>query len=155
MAETRFHLVSGILREGKYFDISVPEIIRAIESEEGQAEIFCDHCTVDEGVELEVPLRLRIGGSVMEPESWQVALLMHSVRIDGIDDESFYFDADGQEREGWHRHEWDRRENSCEREKRPIAGLDDCPSLEIFLYEVFRQMRIRWNKVDHGTLFDN
>ena len=58
MAETRFHLVSGILREGKYFDISVPEIIRAIESEEGQAEIFCDHCTVDEGVELEVPLRL-------------------------------------------------------------------------------------------------
>lgn len=155
MSETRFHLVPGILREDKYFDISMAEIIRSIESEEGQVEIFCEHGTIDDGVEIEVPLRLRIGGSVMEPESWQVALLMHSTRIDGIDNESFYFDADGLEREGWHRHEWNRRHNSCEREKRPIDGLDDCPSLEIFLYEVFRQMRIRWNRVDHGTLFNN
>ena len=143
----------GILEEEKYFDISMAEIVRAIESEEGQVEIFCDHCTIHEGLEIVVQLRLRIGGSLTEPESWQVALLLHSIRIDGVDHESWYTALDGEEREGWHRHQWNRRESSADRTKCPVEGLEDCPSLEIFLYEVLRKMGIRWNRVDNGNLF--
>lgn len=155
MPDELFHLVPLIVQEDKYFDISMDEISREVQSGSGSAEVKTDHFVVmPGGIQAVAPLRLRVAGAEV-PESWVVALLMHNTRIDGVDHEDWFESSDGNECEGWHRHVWDHRNKTADDTKCPTDGLDGCLNLEAFLRRVFDKMRILLNRVDHGALFDN
>jgi hypothetical protein len=155
MPDELFHLVPLIVREDKYFDVSMDEITREVRTGSGSAEIRGDYfVTTPDGFQACAPLRLRVAGAQV-PESFVVALLMHNTRIDGIDHEDWFESPDGNECEGWHRHVWDQRNKTADDMKCPTDGLEDCLNLESFLRRAFDKMRILLNRVDHGTLFDN
>ena len=144
-----FGLVTQIRNDDKYFDVSVPEMVRSV-TDAGEINARCEHCVSTDGGEVYVELKLRVGGSPVSPDSWAVAMIMQNRRIDGIDHEDWFNDIDGNECEGWHRHMWNPSVCSCEDYKVPVAGLDDAPALEYFLYRALREMKIIWSQVDHG-----
>ena len=155
MGNNYFHLVPAIVCENKYIDTSVQAIIRAAHSETYKPQITQGFFTTDQdGTEVSLQLTVNIGGSVDDWSGWSVALIMHSVRIDGIDHEPVYTDRHGQECEGWHRHVWDEKSQQADILKVPIGGFDACPSLENFLFRISKAMNITWNGADDADLFE-
>jgi hypothetical protein len=153
MATNYFELVPQIVAEEKFFDVSVAGIIRAVGSEEYKAQFKYPHVTKrTDGTEAEVQLTVNFGGSV--EAGWQVAVIMHGVRIDGIDFEESYTDQNGKEQSGWHRHVWCGVKLTSDRNKTPISGLDECVSLEVFIYFVSQVMNLKWNRIDNGEMLD-
>jgi hypothetical protein len=152
-AENHLDLVAGIVAEEKFFNVSVLAIVRAVCSEGYKAQYKCVHPTKGiDGREIDVQLTVNFGGS--SEAGWQVALIMHGIRIHGIDFEESYEDGDGNEQSGWHRHVWCPSVLSSEKNKFPVAGLEEFVSLEIFIYFVSRLMKLKWNRNDDGEMLD-
>lgn len=69
----------------------------------------------DDGTEVTVIVRLIIHrGQKDKLETLAAAVLVHDIRVAGIDFESRYKDAGGQRATGWHLHDWDVSANSSE-----------------------------------------
>jgi hypothetical protein len=155
MARDFFHLVPRIVQEPKYVDVSVRAIIRAICSEAFKPQFTREFVTEDsDGSQVSVYLTVNIGGSPDSIIGWSAALMMHSVRIDGVDYEYGYEAMDGNEYDGWHRHVWDARLREADSKKIPLEGYDDCRSLDSFLFRISRTMKITWNGADDADLFE-
>ncbi len=147
-----FFLVPKIIAAEKYIDINRDEIERAITSENGEFEWEWEEVIVDEfGNEHYVPLRLNIHCRSEYALGWSVAIKLHSIRIDGIDWHSRFFDPQGIKREGWHRHEFNQHTKSAAEQRVPIDGLDDDMTVEQFLTRTLSRLRISLSGVDHGN----
>lgn len=151
MASNYFFLVPRIVSDTKYFDVSVGEILRALDSAAGKFERTEEHETRDEyNLEQHVILRLNINCQSMLPQGWTIALKLHNERIDGIDWESEYTAADGTTQHGWHRHQWSQKEESAKFRKIPSNDLDNVDGREQFLIRAFSIMRITVSGKDYG-----
>lgn len=148
MPRDYFHLADRIVATYKYFDISLPEIERQLGHSTKfrfETEIILD----DDGDDVTVPISLYIAtaeGSL----AWAVAIVLHSERIDGVDWESQYRDAEKNTQAGWHRHIWERTSKSCKQEKKPILGINEEISLHEFLVKCFDLLKILPNRDDYG-----
>lgn len=80
-----------------------------------------------------------------------MALLLHTVRIDGIDLEASYVDKHGNRRSGWHRHVWNAATKEAEKLKEQIDNLDNVDTIEEFLIRSFQVMNITLNRLDYGN----
>jgi hypothetical protein len=109
-----------------------------------------------DGSDVTVSLVVNVGGSVDSWVGWSVALMMHSVRIDGIDHEFQYkaCNSNGERIDGWHRHIWRDSLREADTCKIPIEGFEDCLTLENFLFRIARVMKITWNRADNADLFE-
>lgn len=151
MVTNNFFLVPQIVADEKYFDVSIPEIVRALNSPNGKFERAEEHITTDEfAIPQPVILRLNVNCQSKMPEGWTMALKLHNERIDGFDWESEFTAKDGSVQQGWHRHEWNQRTQSAKKTKIPLSDLDTVDSREQFLIRAFGHMRIRWSTTDYG-----
>ena len=151
MASDYFFLVPQIVQSEKYFDVSIPEIFRAVSTPAGKFDRTEEHSVVDEyGGEYRMVIRLNVNCQSIVPEGWTAALKLHKWRIDGIDWESEFDAIDGSTGYGWHRRRWDQKARSAEKRKIPIADLDGIDGREQFLIRVFKIMHIRVSAVDYG-----
>lgn len=155
MARNFFYLVPHIVLESKYVDVSIAAVLRAVCSEKFKPQFTREIIVADaDGAEVSIALTVNIGGSLESIAGWSVALMMHSVRIDGIDHEFEYLTSDGKEAQGWHRHVWSESLQEADTCKIPIEGFDDCATLENFLFRISRAMNITWNRADNADLFE-
>jgi hypothetical protein len=146
-----FFLVPQIVEDEKYFDVSVAEIVRSLNSPAGKFDRTEEHATTDEyGVDYRVVLRLNINCQSKIPEGWAVALKLHKSRIDGIDYESTFTASGGTRGVGWHRHQWNQRQQSAGRTKIATTDFDGVDSREQFVTRAFSVMRIRVSARDYG-----
>lgn len=99
---------------------------------------------------VEFELALNVSGSVQYQISWDLALLLHNKRIDGIGYHPWFNDVDGADQEGWHRHVWDEQKQHA-KNKRSVQGFDGDLSFEEFLIRAFKELRVSYNKVDGDT----
>ena len=151
MSSNYFFLVPRIVAEAKYFDVSIAEMLRVLDSAAGTFECTEEHETRDEyNLEQHVVLRLNVHCQSTLPQGWTIALKLHNERIDGLDWESEYTAADGSTLHGWHRHQWNQREQSAKRLKMPAGDLDTVDSREQFLIRAFSIMRITVSGRDYG-----
>ena len=141
-----FRFAERLRGEGKYFDVSLPDIEFTL-AERGRHEWYCEHY-----INGDAPLVLRLNLNTRSrlPTSWSAALKLNRMRIDGIDHESRFRTADGRDSElasGWHRHQWNRVEQSAERHKCPLPGFGD-GHLDIrdFVIRVASEFRITFNR---------
>ncbi|MFY9674227.1 MAG: hypothetical protein WAK13_07220 [Terriglobales bacterium] len=152
MATDYFALVDRIVEERKYFDISRSELVLLLEAK-GEADIETEHQTTDDYANsCSVVLRLNI--HCKHPkyvEGWTIALKLHNTRIDGLDFELKYTGGDGALHSGWHRHIWDHRLQSAEKNKVPAQDLNGIGSREEFLIRALKFFRIDLNATDYGT----
>jgi hypothetical protein len=100
MPKVFFDLVPKLLEGPIYMDISRDEIERILVRNNLFDRTF-------EDVETGVPFRICIQQRHVHLESISLALLVHEVRIGGIDFEVRFDDMDGRRRHGWHKHIWD------------------------------------------------
>jgi len=143
-----FHHVEQIREVEKYFNISLEEIERCLNEEHNK---FRDECAFDltacgeDGKEVTISLHISCPDGAL---AWTAAIVMHSIRIDGLDWE---------DKRGWHRHGWDRNKQHAENKKSPIVGFDTIKTKRDFLVRVMSELRIRLNKNDEGNtgLFGN
>jgi len=149
MAKDYFNLVTQIVADEKYFDISQAEIERQL-AHSGKFKFESEIILDDEGLEVTIPIHLHVGYT-NGPEGWSVALVLHNERIDCIDWESRYHDPDGNRQDGWHRHVWDHASKTCQQRKIPIGDLNNEISLRDFLIRCFTLMGILLNRDDHGN----
>jgi hypothetical protein len=96
------HLVEQVKLEDKYFNYSRLEVANEIAAN-GVAELECEHGTSSENGPVDVPLRLYLKS---RRKYWSAALMMHGIRVDGIDWLPLYPCEDGSPGSGWHRHRW-------------------------------------------------
>jgi hypothetical protein len=151
MASNNFFLVPQIVADMKYFDVSAPEILRSLLAPSGKFDLTEEHETKDEyNVDFRVIIRLNINCQSKVPEGWTIALKLHNERVDGIDWESEFTAADGSTGHGWHRHQWNQREQSAKRIKIPAPDFDGIDAREQFLTRALSVMRIRLNARDYG-----
>lgn len=124
MAQERFYLVPRIIAAEKYFDCSVRDILWVFDRGDRKFQATWSQEINDEstGEAVEFDLTLNIGGNLRYPLSWDVAVLLHNTRIDGIGYHPWFNDVDGNEQEGWHRHVWSEREQHA-RGKELWVGL--------------------------------
>ena len=151
MASNNFFLVPQIVATDKYFDVSIPEMLRAVTSASGKFDRVEEQTIGDEyGVDYPVLVRLNINCQSIVPEGWTIALKLHKERIDGIDHESNFDAVDGSAGHGWHRHQWDQRKQSAKYIKIPMADLDSVDGREQFLVRPLSIMRIKVSARDYG-----
>jgi hypothetical protein len=149
--QLQFGHVAKIVATDKYFDISLPELVRII-GETREGELLCDYDLSAIAPMGPDQVRLRLNISCAHPkyvEGWTVSLKMHKTRIDGIDYQPRYYDPRGVRHCGWHRNVWNGNDEAAN-EHQPLEGFDDINSIEQFLIRSFKVMRITLNKVDHG-----
>ena len=153
MAQERFYLVPAIIAVEKYFDCSIRDIICAFNAGRGRFDTTWPLEVFDErtGESVELELTLHVSGSPEYQLSWDVAVLLHNERIDGIGYHPWFNDVDGNEQSGWHRHVWDAR-NKHAKGKRATVGFDEEGlNFEGFLIRAFKELRISYNKVESDT----
>jgi hypothetical protein len=110
-----------------------------------------EHTTVDEyGTDYAVVLRLNVHCQSPVPEGWTLALKLHKIRIDGVDWEPKFDATDETQQSGWHRHQWNQKQQSCKDYKVLAPDLDGIGAREQFLIRSFSLMRIRVSKTDYG-----
>jgi hypothetical protein len=147
-----FSLVEKIVGERKYFDISRSELVRMLETG-GEADVDTEHRTTDDySNECSVVLRLNVHCKhPTHVEGWTIALKLHNTRIDGFDCELKFLSQDGSMNSGWHRHVWDNKLGSAERNKDPVKDFDGVGSREEFLVRALKLFRIDLSATDYGT----
>jgi len=151
MATNNFFLVPQIVATDKYFDVSIPEMLRAVSSTSGKFERSEEQLVADEyGVEHPVLMRLNVNCQSVVPQGWTVALKLHKIRVDGIDWEQDFDAIDGTKGHGWHRHQWNQRKQDAKDSKIPLADFDNVDAREQFLIRALSLLKIKWNKVDYG-----
>jgi hypothetical protein len=91
-------------------------------------------------------LRLKIRCRKNVPFCWQMAVVLYSSSVDGridcIDFEHQFEDVNGQLCSGFHRHEWDQADNSCERRKVALPTFNP-PDVAEFIRQGFELMNIK------------
>jgi hypothetical protein len=108
--ESILDCVPALLKERKWFDVSLDTILKKIEDGE-RVELQTVHETTDEknGECLRLPIRLRISGKPKYSAGWHVTLLLYNRRIDGFGYEERFCDINQVEQSGLHRHVWNGR----------------------------------------------
>jgi len=146
-----FFLAGQIVAEKKYFHCSLGDISHQLEAN-GHCEVETEHHTRDDYSTIHpVVLRLNIScKNQSNTTSWSVALKLHNIRVDGIDNEPIYPGMDGAFHEGWHRHVWNHRQQSAERNKIPVSDLGVIKGRDHFPNIVFNLMGILLDRNDHG-----
>lgn len=148
MRQPLFDHVEQIRAEVKYFAVAQDRIERELASV-GRCEVIAVHEFVDEnGQQRAAELRLNMSGRVEYPHTWKVVLKLHKTRIDGIDFETKFTACDGTIGHGWHRHRWNRAEDSAEREKVPVRDFDSAYKRSQFLTRAMNTLRVRLSKSD-------
>src|SRR5215469_14081570 len=118
MEVNNFFLVPQVVADEKYFDVSIPEILRVISSPAGKFNRTEEHDTRDEyDVDHHVVIRLNVNCQSKDCTGWTISLKMHNVRIDGLDWEPDFTAHDGTKAHGWHRHRWNQRQQNADRTK--------------------------------------
>lgn len=118
-----------------------------------EADLDTEHHTTDDySNECNVVLRLNVHCKhPSHVEGWTIALKLHNTRIDGFDFELKFVDADGSIHSGWHRHVWDNKIGSAERNKRPVKDFDGVGSREEFLVRALKLFHVDLSATDYGT----
>lgn len=151
MTTNMFFLVPRIVTEEKYFNVSRAEILRCL-AKDGEFDLSTEHTFSDGDISLPaVVLRVNITGRGSIPQSWSIALKLHDTRIDGIDWESRFTAQDGTIGSGWHRHCWDEKQTSAEKNKIPVGDLTGDLSKEEFLIRALSILRITLSGNDNGS----
>jgi hypothetical protein len=151
MASNNFFLVPQIVASDKYFDVSMAEINRALIGSSGKFDRAEEQTITDEyGVDHEVLVKINVNCQSVVPEGWTIALKVHKERVDGFDHEPEFDAIDGTKASGWHRHQWDQRQQTAKYIKIPISDFDGVDSREQFVIRAFNLMRIKVNRTDHG-----
>ena len=141
-----FRFAERVREEDKYFDVNLFDIELTL-ANTGSHEWYCEHY-----INADDPLVLRLNLSTKSrlSTSWSAALKLNRTRIDGIDHEPRFRTAPGHGSAlsyGWHRHQWDRIEQSAERCKRPLPGFDDGQlNIRDFVIRVASELRITFNR---------
>ena len=78
-----------------------------------------------------------------------MAVLVHEIRVTGIDHELQYKDGDGNRQRGWHKHVWNKREQSSKEYKEALAGFE-VEDIDGFLIRAFKELRISVSGRDYG-----
>ena len=149
MPQDRFYLIPQIVVAKKYFDCSLRDILVEFQRGAARFEVTWPQEIVDEGTGevVEYDLTLKVSGKLSYPVSWDIAVLLHNTRIDGIGYHPWFNDVDGNEQEGWHRHVWNERAKHA-KGKKCVSGFDGELSFEEFLIRTFKEVRITLNQVD-------
>lgn len=150
MAPNHFHLVQRLLADGFYCDISRDEIERYLYSEGEFDRVFEVLVADDEGLDVELGVRLVVHRSGPRTSQLSVAILLHDTRIGGIDWEGRFQDCAGQPKHGWHRHEWDPRERSADYRKIALDGFGTFTDVSGFLTLATKELRISLSGKDYG-----
>lgn len=146
-----FEFVPQIAADEKYVDVSRAEIVRELERE-GEYDIEFEHTTVDDfSNRVTVVLRINISCKHAHfPEGWTFTLKLHNTRIDGFDHEERFHDPSGTMCSGWHRHIWNVKTQTAEKNKQPVFDLNAIGSREEFLIRVLKMMHISVSATDYG-----
>jgi hypothetical protein len=151
MVRNHFHLVSKILADGFYSNISRAEIERDVYTNgefDEQFEVVVD----DGGTDVPVVLRLIVHrGRKTSLETFAIAVLIHDVRIAGIDFEARSKDPGGKKAHGWHRHEWDASARTSDYRKIPLEAFDGFTDLDGFLVRAMQVLKITFSGRDYGA----
>lgn len=146
-----FELVLQIVTDKKYMDVSRAEIMREL-STSGTYDVEYEHTTVDD-FENKVTVVLRVNISCKHPEypeGWTFALKLHNTRIDGFDHEEKFQATDGTIQSGWHRHIWNAKSKSAEKDKAPVLDLDGVVSREEFVIRTLNLTHTTVSATDYG-----
>jgi hypothetical protein len=141
------HLIEQIRAEQKYFNYSRLEVAARVNAER-VADIECEHPTMSESGPVDVPLRLVVA---RRRKYWSVALMLHGMRVDGIDWLPSYPCEDGTTGSGWHRHQWDDADENADVHVALSPNFGDGINyVEDFLIRISQEMRIAWSANDVG-----
>jgi hypothetical protein len=144
-----FDCVADLLRQRKWFDVSVDTILSKIEHGE-RVELQAVHEMTDKasGEELKLRMRLRISGIPQFPDGWHVSLLLYNRRIDGFGYHERFSDLEGVERTGWHRHVWNEKTQDANGKIRVSLFDKGNVSFRDFLVWSFKEMGVSYPKDD-------
>jgi hypothetical protein len=147
--ESVFDCVATLLRERKWFDVSIDTILRKIEQGE-RVELQAVHEMPDEteGETLKLRIRLRITGIPRFPAGWHVSLLLYNRRIDGFGYEERFSDIHGAEQSGWHRHVWSAKTQDANGKVSVSLFDKGSASFREFLIWSFKEMGVSYPKDD-------
>jgi hypothetical protein len=142
-----FHLVDQIRAEVKYFNYGRLEVGKVLATE-GQADLESELTTMSEHGPVNIPLRLFLK---RRKRYWSVALLLHGMRVDGIDWLHSYPCEDRSQGTGWHRHYWDADAMNADiHVPLPLSFGSGLVHVQDFLIRASKEMRIDWNANDVG-----
>jgi len=147
--ESVFDCVATLLKERKWFDVSIDTVLRKIEQGE-RVELQAVHETAGKtnGEKLKLRIRLRVSGIPRYPTGWHVSLLLYNRRIDGFGYEERFTDIHGAEQCGWHRHVWN--EKTQDASGKISVSLFDKGNVSFrdFLIWSFKEMGVLYPKDD-------
>jgi hypothetical protein len=143
MPQVFFDLVPRLLEGPIYIDISRDEIERILRQDRSFDRVF-------EDPETGVPVRICIQQRNAYLESISLALLVHDVRIGGIDFEVKFDDVDGLRRHGWHKHVWDAAEEDADAHKVAIDCFGGATDLREWLIRALKELRVQSSGKDYG-----
>jgi hypothetical protein len=155
--DNAFDCVPALLKDRKWFDVSVDTIARRIERGE-RVELQAVHEMTDENGKTfeKLRIRLRISGIPRFQAGWHVTLLLYNKPIDGFGYHERFTDLDGAEQTGWHRHIWNEKTQDAQG-KQAVSLFDKGnPSFRNFLIWSFKEMSVSCPKDDdyaNETLF--
>lgn len=151
MAADNFDLAPQIIDDEKYIDVSRVEIMRLLERD-GSYDTEFEHPTIDDfSNRTTVVLRVNIScRQPKHPEGWTFTLKLHNTRIDGFDHEEKFLAIDGTIESGWHRHKWNLKKRSAERDKVPISDMNGIGSREEFIIRALKLMNVKLSATDYG-----
>jgi hypothetical protein len=146
-----FPVADRIREDSKFFDVSLPQIDRDMDSEGGEVEYETEHYLDDiDGTEATIPLRLNLSCKSANVVGWTASLKLHGKRIDGIDWHARYRDKEGNWQSGWHRHDFDIGTRD-DKFRIPVDGFDGIDRRVQFIGHALRVMGILLNEADHGS----
>jgi len=154
VAKEYFHLVEAVRLADKWFDVSIQEIVRQFHAV-GKLEVHGDVDVIDpnSGSVETVPVRLKASGNAEYSISWDLALLLHNVRIDGFGWEGMPFPdiLKGGECKGWHRHIWNPATGNAD--GKTCVDIYEVPllSVEDFAIWGLRAMNVGFNRKDESA----
>jgi len=144
-----FDCVPKLLKERKWFDVSLDTILRDIDDGK-RVDLQTVHQTLDEtsGEQSKLPLRLRVSGTSSSEEGWHIMLLLYNRPIDGFGYEARFCDIHGVEQTGWHRHIWNHKSQGAA--DKVLASMLDKGKISFrdFLIRTLKEMKISYPKDD-------
>jgi hypothetical protein len=140
-------LVPKLLSENKWFDCSMERIMNKVHARE-RIDLRGLHELEDvNGEKVTLSIRLKISGIPEAPEGWDIAFFVNNVRVDGFGYDERFYDSDGVERNGWHRHIWDDKAQVLRRA--PVTLFDrDGLMFWDFIVWALKEMKISYPKDD-------
>jgi hypothetical protein len=148
MPKSFFYLVPKLLQGPIYCDVSRDEIERYLIEDGKFDQVFEVNVEQDENVSVAVCIRVIVQ---LKAQWYSVSVLLHDVRIAGIDFEGKFTDRNGLPRHGWHKHIWDARVENSKKLKESIAGFEELPNAAEFLIRAFKELKISLSGKDYGN----